>query len=75
MTFSDLSYRLLSGLSIPALQERCIITTVKQRNHSGRNQRTGLNGNNSISKFQFPVLNSNSSLESIPNKCKSAKYI
>lgn len=35
--------RLLSGLSIPALQERCIITTVKQRNHSGRNQRTGLN--------------------------------
>lgn len=35
--------RRLSGPSIPALQERCIITTVKQRSHSGRNQRNGLN--------------------------------
>lgn len=44
MKFSHLCCRLLSGPSIPALQERCIITTVKQRSHSGRNQRNGLNG-------------------------------
>ncbi|KAJ7369810.1 hypothetical protein OS493_036326 [Desmophyllum pertusum] len=35
--------RLLFGLSTPALQERFIITTVKQKSPSGRNQRIGLN--------------------------------
>ena len=36
--------RLFLGLSTPVLQERCIITTAKQRNPSGRNQKNGLNG-------------------------------
>lgn len=35
--------RLFLGLSTPVLQERCIITTAKQRNPSGRNQKNGLN--------------------------------
>ena len=36
--------RVLPGLSIPVLQEKFIIITAKQRSHSGRNPKSGLNG-------------------------------
>jgi len=36
--------RVLHGLSIQVLQEKFIITTARQRSHSGRNPKSGLNG-------------------------------
>lgn len=42
--------RLLLGLSTPVLQERCIITIAKQKNPSGKNQRSGLNEREEIKR-------------------------